>query len=112
MIACAWFPNWPIQRLQHARPELKGPFAIREREQIVAATNPNLVGLPVAAVSVHVEEHDPQADRSQLELLAHWCDQFSPMVGIEGQSLLLDITGLPFDVEQVAKAVRQQGFVA
>lgn len=112
MIACAWFPNWPIQRLQHARPELKCPIAIHEREQIVAATDPNLVGLPVAEVTVHIEKHDFEADRAQLEVLARWCDQFSPLVGIAGQSLLLDVTGLPFDVEQVTKAIRQQGFVA
>jgi protein ImuB len=112
MIACAWFPNWPIQRLRHARPELKGPFAIHVRETIVAATNANLVGLPVAEVTLRVEEHDPQADRAQLESLARWCDQFSPIVGIEGASLLLDVTGVPFDVEQATKAIRRLGFVA
>lgn len=112
MIACAWFPNWPIQRLLRARPELKGPIAIHERERIVAATDPNLVGLPIAEVTVDVEAHDLEADRTQLEVLARWCDQFSPIVGIEGESLLLDITGLPFDAGQVAKAIRQQGFVA
>lgn len=78
----------------------------------MAATNPNLLGLPVAEVTVRVEEHDPQADRAQLESLARWCDQFSPIVGIEGESLLLDLRGLPFNVEQVTKAIRQQGFVA
>jgi len=112
MIACAWFPNWPIQRLRHARPELKGPVALHERGKIVAASNTNLVGLPVAEATIHVEEHDPRADRAQLEMLAQWCDQFSPLVGIEGDSLLLDITGLPFNTEQVTKAIRQQGFLA
>jgi protein ImuB len=112
MIASVWFPNWPIQRLQHARPELKGPFAIHVRETIVAATNANLVGLPVTEVTVRVEEHDPKADHVQLEALARWCDQFSPIVGIEGASLLLDVTGVPFNVEQATKAIRQQGFVA
>src|SRR5262249_44980319 len=85
--------------------------AIYERERIVAATDPNLVGLPIAEVTVHVEEHDLEADRAQLQALARWCDQFSPIVGIEGESLLLDVTGLPLDAEQVAKAIRQQGFV-
>src|SRR5690348_8819696 len=112
MIACAWFPNWPIQRLQRARPELKSPIAIHDCEQIVAATDPNLVGLPVAEVTIHVEEHDLEADRAQLEVLARWCDQFSPLVGITGQSLLFDVTGLPFNPEQVTKAIHQQGFVA
>jgi protein ImuB len=77
----------------------------------VAATRADLVGLPVAEVAVHVEPHDPQADRAQLEALAQWCDQFSPIVGIEGDSLVLDITGLPFNTEQVARAFRQQGFI-
>jgi protein ImuB len=78
----------------------------------VVATDPNLVGLPIAEVTVHVEEHDFEADRVQLEVLARWCDQFSPIVGIEGESLLLDVAGLPFDAEQVTKSMRQQGFVA
>ena len=113
MIACVWFPNWTIQRLQHARPALKGkPFAVHYRETIVAATDPDLIGLPVAEVAVHLEEYDREADRAQLETLARWCDQFTPIVGIEGESLLLDVTGLPFDVEQVTKAVWQQKFIA
>jgi protein ImuB len=112
MIACAWFPNWPIQRLQRARPELKGPLALHEHGAIVAATSANLVGLPVAEVAVRVEEHDPQADRAELEALARWCDQFSPTVGIEEESLLLDVSGLPFNAEQVTKAIHRQGFVA
>ena len=42
--------------------------------------------------------HDPQADRACLEKLAEWCEQFSPLVGLEAgeepSSLLLDVTGL------------------
>jgi protein ImuB len=58
----------------------------------------------------HVELHDIQADRTALEKLAVWCEQFSPMVGLHEMldppdrsadvlevdpcdSLLLDITG-------------------
>ena len=41
---------------------------------------------------------DPLADREALEELAAWCQQFSPIVGIEDsplpESLLLDVTGL------------------
>jgi protein ImuB len=112
MIACVWFPNWPVQRLQRARPELKGPLAIHYHGRIIAATSASLEGLPVAEVAVRVEEHDPQADRTELESIARWCDQFSPTVGIEGDCLLLDIAGLPFNVEQVAKMIRQRGFIA
>ena len=95
------------------RPALKGKaFAVHYCEKVFAATNPDLVDLPVAEVTVHLEKYDRQADRAQLEALARWCDQFSPIVGIEGESLLLDVTGLPFDAEQVTKALWQQGFVA
>ena len=47
------------------------------------------------ARSVHLEAHDPLADRLALEQLAQWCHQFSPIVGLEEaerpESLLLDI---------------------
>jgi protein ImuB len=110
MIACAWFPNWPVQRLQRARPELKRPFALHKHGRIIAATNASLVGLPVREVAVHVEEQDLQADRAELESLARWCDQFSPTIGVEDEVLLMDTTGLPFNAEQVAKAIRRRGF--
>jgi protein ImuB len=112
MIACAWFPNWPIQRLRRARPELKGPLALHKHGTIVAATSANLVGLPITEVSGRIEEYDPHADRVELEALARWCDEFSPTVGIEEESLLLDLTGLPFNAEQVTKAIHRRGFVA
>ena len=38
--------------------------------------------------------------------------QFSPIVGIEGESLLTNVSGVPFNVEQATKAIRHQGFVA
>ena len=42
--------------------------------------------------------HDPAADRRALEQLAIWCEQFSPVVGLEAadppECLLLDVTGL------------------
>lgn len=41
------------------------------------------------------ELHDPQQDRASLLRLAGWCEQFAPIVGIEGSdNLCLDITGL------------------
>ena len=44
------------------------------------------------------QSHDPQADRACLEKLAEWCEQFSPLVGLEvaeePSSLLLDVTGV------------------
>src|SRR6185295_18809992 len=48
--------------------------------------------------TLHVEAHDPLADRLALEQLAQWCQRFSPIVGLEDaqspDSLLLDVTSL------------------
>ncbi len=100
-----------MQRLLHARPNLSGAVAIFDREKIVASNVAGIVGLPVAEIEdVYLEQHDSQADRAALEQLADWCDQFSPIVGIELDGLLLDMTGVPFDLEQVAKAIGARGF--
>ena len=67
------------------------------------------------------EEHDPQADRTGLEGLAQWCEQFSPLVGLEAadepSSLLLEVTGLAvlFGSEEalaqrVVVAFQQRGY--
>src|SRR5688572_18048012 len=36
-----------------------------------------------AADTFHTELYDPTADRSELQRLAEWCEQFSPIVGLE-----------------------------
>lgn len=36
-----------------------------------------------ALAPAHFEQHQPEADRAALEALAGWCEQFSPIVGIE-----------------------------
>ena len=114
MKACVWFPNWPIQRLLSARPKLGRPLALfDQRRKIVASSIADVVGLPVAEVEgLHLEQHDPQTDRRALEQLALWCEQFGPIIGIELDSIFLDVTGLPFDVEQVSKMIGAQGFEA
>ena len=67
--------------------------------------------------------HDPASDRETLENLANWCEQFSPLVGLEDAaeptSLLLDITGLAllFGPEQqllakIAQQLRERGYQA
>lgn len=127
MIACLWFPNWPVQRLLCARPDLDGETALFDAERtIVASSMAGLVGLPVAeAEGVHLEPHDAAADRTALEQLAHWCEQFSPIVGISidgdsnrgidgdsnrgGDCLLLDLSGIPFDPQQAAKLIGERG---
>jgi protein ImuB len=84
-----------------------------QHRKIVASNVAGIVGLPVAEVEgIYLEPHDSRADRTAMEQLAEWCDQFSPLVGVDLDSLLLDITGLPFDMEQIAKAVNARGFDA
>ena len=90
---------------------------------------------PGEAAALHVAVEDPAADRTELLRLAEWCEQFSPLVGLEDggphsapardlparerpESLLLDVTGLGrlFGsemrlVRQVAAAFQQSGYV-
>ena len=83
-------------------------------------------GMPVAeattlAPNLHLEPHNPAADRRQLELLAQMCESFSPSVGLEEaerpECLLLDITGLEpllgdeaTLAEQALRFLADQGF--
>ena len=80
----------------------------------VATRRPNATprpALPPNAPALHVEPQDPAADYRELLRLAEWCEQFSPLVGLEGageslcsrntedpsanpECLLLDVTGL------------------
>ena len=47
---------------------------------------------------LHLERYDPRQDRSALEELAAWCDQFSPIVGLEEEAepacLFMDVSGM------------------
>jgi protein ImuB len=48
-----------------------------------------------ARANVRFELHDPQADQAALLKMAAWCEQFSPVVGIEGtDNLCLDVAGI------------------
>ena len=138
-----WLPDWPLQRLLVARPELKDRAVVlydrdSGRGERVVACSPAAhdrgvrVGMPLAeaacseaAVSFHGTSsipgrqcvgrnvqndpgkispsvafhlHDIQADRESLEDLAGWCDQFSPLVGLESNdfpsTLLLEVAGV------------------
>src|SRR5690606_35889753 len=90
---------------------------IRGNLRVVAADR-YAPGTPLAEVaSSRLEQHDPQADHAKLLELAARCEQFSPVVGLEGtDNLLLDVTGLEslFGGErslmgQVVEAFRQYG---
>ena len=113
-ILCLWLPNWPIQRLSRARPELSGRPLVLEA--------PAVRGSRVAACcrtsrrpgefastcrlprrsrwcgDLAVEPYDPAADRQELRRLAAACERFSPCVALEEggepESLLLDVTNL------------------
>ncbi len=71
--------------------------------------------------ALRFQPHDPQADREALADLAVWCEQFSPLVGLEEserpEGLLLDVTGLAslFGGEdllarQIVMRLRQRGY--
>lgn len=115
---CAWFPNWPLQRIRYAQPEHRDRaivlFADTGRTGLrVVACCPSAVergvvpGMPLAEAEGVAEaarqpqsnapvflHHEPENDRNGLEGLAVWCARFSPVVGIEEtDSLLLDLSG-------------------
>ena len=138
-----WLPDWPLQRLLVARPELKDRAVVlydrdSGRGERVVVCSPAAhdrgvrVGMPLAEAacakaavpasgassipgrqrvgrnvqndpgkispSVVFHPHDIQADRESLEDLAEWCDQFSPLVGLESNdfpsTLLLEVAGV------------------
>jgi protein ImuB len=118
-ILCIWIPNWPIQRLLAAKPEVSDRGVVLHVQQpgrgkYVLACNklaerlgirPGMSLSETLSLSghkrqkFHAEPHDPYADALALSDLAVRCDKFSPLVGIEeadvSQSLLLDVTGVP-----------------
>jgi protein ImuB len=70
-----------------------------------------------ALAAAHFEQHDPLADQATLLLLAAWCEQFSPIVGIEQpDNLCMDVTGLgslfggePLLAQQIVKTSHRRG---
>jgi protein ImuB len=76
----------------------------------------------MARMRLHLERHDPIADRAALEELARRCEAFSPIIGLEEgaepECLYLDITGLAalFGSEaslasQIVGSFERRGFV-
>ena len=71
-------------------------------------------------MAIGLHEHEPELDEEALSELAIWCEQFSPIVGLENcdqreqqpSSLLLDITGLATVFESESRLVEliQQAF--
>ncbi len=122
-VLCIWLPNWPIQRLQAAEPQLADrPLALINRDArrglIVTAANLPARAAGVrsqmrlaeasALVDLETRQHQTDEDIEALCSLAEQAQGFSPLVGIEQldrrvwagrwlhqpESLLLDVTGL------------------
>ncbi len=118
-MVCVWFPNWPLQRLRHERPELRGRPVVLfsnagNRGPRVVVWSRGEVGsegitrdMPLAEAEAlltghdttpaRIEQHDPAADLSALCELARTCDEYSPLFGVEvaesPECLLLDVAG-------------------
>lgn len=132
-----WFPNWPIQRLCSARPELEREAVIvhgspESRSPLVTACSRHAVrrhvrpGMPLAEARALAPRGwfalaDPAADRAHLRQLAWQCQRFTPLAGVEPaaepESLFLDVTGctvhfqgLPALCQEVTTHFQQQGY--
>src|SRR5262249_17531324 len=111
-VMCVYLPRWPLQRLWHARPELRAkPVAIaaaRSGEpsrtagaRLAASARAKVLvccdraaraalrpGMPVAearATCRHLAvcDEDPASDLRALRKLAGWAERYSPTVGLE-----------------------------
>jgi protein ImuB len=107
-LLCIWLPNWPIQRIGAAEPQLaksqlaKSQLANKSlvlstrdarRGLVVAAVNlagrqagirPNMrLSEATALVETEIREYDPHEDMDVLCSLAEQAQQFSPLVGLE-----------------------------
>ena len=114
---CVWLPDWPLQRIRSAQPELEnrplvlyanaGHGGLRVVTCCRSAAKRGIVpGMPLAEAKGLFDTarrsrseplfvlHEPETDRSALRELSIDCGRFSPTVGIEEpDSLLLDLTG-------------------
>lgn len=112
-----WLPQWSIQRLVLARPELKAGVVLLTVEKpgrgefidacdSLADRRGVRRGMPVAEARALLSPQDSpwidtrhrDLDRQALEKVALLCERYSPCVGIEeadpADCLLLDVTGL------------------
>jgi protein ImuB len=140
-ILALWLPNWPVQRLVREQPELINCAVVlydqdaRHGQRVKAcsaAAEQQAVrpGMPLAEAQTLLVEgkevrplfacHDARRDQEALVELAEWCEQFSPIVGLdqadEPDTLLMDVSGSAhlFGGEEalaqtVVSVCRQQG---
>lgn len=139
-VLCIRFPDWPLQRVRIAQPEHKQRplilFSDCGRDGLSVTTCSHDVAERGVAPGMRLAEaeglcsaprgsrrprfvrHILEEDQKGLRELAAWCQEFSPIVGIEGaDSLILDVTGCthlfggePGLVQQVQHGLMQRGF--
>ena len=132
LVLCAWFPNWPVQRV--IRNQLETGNGKGETLLVLhtsSETAPKVIacssraarqgirpGMPLAEARGltprgDFQPHDPAADRDHLRRLAWQCLTWTPRAGLDStdppESLFLDLTGCvrrPGDSHQLASQVR------
>jgi protein ImuB len=113
-ILALWFPSLPVDRVRRIRkrqdeaPPAELPLVVVAKIdnalQLTALDNNARrnglhEGLPLADArarvpALDVVEADENADRQLLEVIADWCERFTPLVALDPpHGLLLDITG-------------------
>src|SRR5438128_1867257 len=98
-VMCVHFPSWPLQRIRHARPDLRDrafaltrPHAGKGNKVIACCDRARRAGvrpgMPVAEAlamlpNLTLADEDLDADRAMLLRLAQWSERYSPLVGVE-----------------------------
>lgn len=109
-------PGMPLAEaatLSELQPSAVGPCHDASPTATVASRQPT--------TTMQFMEHEPECDRETLAHLAAWCEQFSPIVGLEPDDqptcLLLDISGLaalfggePRIVDRIRKAFASRNY--
>ena len=133
-VLCIYLPAWPLQRLGHARPELRakavvlvaagtrGPkIVLASRRAARCGVRPDMPVAEAFALCPNLVscDCDPEADRRALTLLAKTAERYSPLVGPDEDGLLLDVSGCGpcFGgedklLERAARELAQQGWSA
>ncbi len=101
-----WFPRLPSERILRQRP-VDGPFALTHlsaNAQRIYCLNPaaeeqglsrgmSFSDARALCPDLLTDHADPYADEKFLRLLARWSGRYCPWVGLDGDGLLLDVTG-------------------
>jgi protein ImuB len=138
-ILSVWLPRLPTDRFR--RLQRQSSAAAPDHEPLVAAAKIDnalqvtalndaaaavglMAGMPLATAramlpALEVIDADPSADKTTLNAIADWCDRFTPLVALDGDSgILLDITGCAHlfggekqMLDKVCAALSRQGFI-